>query len=172
MSRFPRLILCITLTVGLLSSCGKDGKEAAHKTAKSAMAEYPDHVGDIAPDPELDNLDFKTCSKGKIPQYYALGADYRVANKVLMDHFGTVTLPDNTPKGYYTIRFVVNCEGRIGRLREQSMNTDYQEMEFRKDLKATIRTRLLAFDQWPQGRDFYQYLTFKIEGGKISEVLP
>lgn len=167
-----RIILFTTVCFLLFSSCNSDKKDVAGITTKPDIAEYPDHVGDIAPDPDLDDPEFTTCRQGKIPQYYALGADYRVPNKQLMDHFGTVDLSDHKTAGYFTIRFVVNCQGKIGRLREQSMNTNYQPMEFRADLKQAIRNSLLAFDQWPTGRDFYQYLTFKIEQGKIKEVLP
>lgn len=165
--------LTLVLLIGLLFSCAADKKEqtGAPTRSQAAIADYPDHVGDIAPDPELDDPAFETCST-RIPQYYALGPDYRVPNKQLMDHFGTISLSAPDLNGYFTIRFIVNCKGKIGRLREQSMTTDYKELSLDPDIKTTIRDRLMAFANWPEGRDFYQYLTFKIEQGKIKEVLP
>ncbi len=172
MSVYLRSLALVFLTA-LLFSCTAEKKEEVQNLGKSqtAIAEYPDHVGDIAPDSELDDPAFETCST-RIPQYYALGPDYRVPNKQLMDHFGTISIPDQTLNAYFTIRFIVNCKGKIGRLREQSMTTDYKELSLNPEIKTAIRNSLLAFDKWPEGRDFYQYLTFKIEQGKIKEVLP
>lgn len=167
-----RFLSLMFFTCLLLLACNGNKKELPVSTMKPGIVEYPDHVGDIAPDPDLDDPAFETCRKTRIPQYYALGADYRVPNKQLMDHFGTIDLSHSTETGYFTIRFLVNCKGKIGRLREQSMTTEYEKMTFGTELKDAIRNRLQAFDQWPEGRDFYQYLTFKIEQGKIREVLP
>lgn len=89
-----------------------------------------------------------------------------------MDHFSTVALSGITDSGFHSIRFIVNCEGHVGRLREQSMDSNYQEIQLAESLKKAIKNKLLSFDQWPTGRDFYQYLTFKIEQGQIKEVLP
>ncbi|GAB5526587.1 MAG: hypothetical protein Roseis2KO_44590 [Roseivirga sp.] len=172
MSIYLRTLTIVFLT-GLLFACTEDKKEQVGNITKSqtGIVEYPDHVGDIAPDPDLDDPAFETCSS-RIPQYYALGPDFRVPNEQLMEHFGTVSLSDKTTTAYFTIRFIVNCKGKIGRLREQSMTTDYKALSLDQDLKTAIRNSLLAFDKWPTGRDFYQYLTFKIEQGKIKEVLP
>lgn len=171
--------LFLLISLALLSSCGSkptDNQttegEGKAEVQKPAIAKYPPHIGDIAFDPQQDTSDFKPCNSLRIPQYYALGADFRVPNEVLMGHFGTASLPANDQTGYYTIRFIVNCTGKTGRYREQSMSVDYQNMKFDSAFTEVIKSRLVSFDQWPQGRDFYQYLTFKIEQGKITEVLP
>lgn len=143
----------------------------AKKQAAEKVSKYPDHVGDIAFDDALDDPEFKTC-QGQIPQYYALGPKYRVDNDVLLSHFGSVNPSPGQETVYHTIRFVVNCKGEIGQLREETMNNDYQAATLHQSMKEELRSKLLAFDQWPQGRDYYQYLTFKIEAGKIKEVLP
>ncbi|MCE7991905.1 MAG: hypothetical protein HEP71_07990 [Roseivirga sp.] len=168
----PRTISIILFSGFFLLSCGTDKKEQTVNEPDSVIAEYPDHVGDIAADAELDDPEFQPCQESRIPQYYALGANFRVPNKQLMDHFGTIDLSGQSDTGYFTIRFIVNCQGKVGRLREQSMTTDYQETELNEDLKQAIRNKLMEFNQWPTGRDFYQYLSFKIEQGQIREVLP
>lgn len=165
-----RTFSLILFTGFFFTSCGSEKKEQL--TAVAEIAQYPDHVGDIAPDPELDDPEFQPCRESRIPQYYALGANFRIPNKQLMDHFGTIDTTDKTGTGYFTIRFIVNCQGKIGRLREQSMTTGYQETALDAELRQAIRDKLLEFSQWPTGRDFYQYLTFKIEQGQIREVLP
>ena len=159
-----------------LSACGGTGKEEATNSVKATAttrpaSKYPEHVGDIAYDEAIDSPDFEPC-QSQIPQYYALGADFRVDNDVLLSHFESVPTSEVSALTYHTIRFIVNCKGQIGRLRIETMDADYQATVLNPQVAEAIKARLAAFDQWPKGRDFYQYLTFKIEGGKIKEVLP
>lgn len=160
----------------MLVACGKAEREKASGTAKPTAAtkpasKYPEHVGDIAFDANLDNPEFETC-QSIIPQYYALGADYRVDNDVLLSHFGSLEVSQNQPLTYHTIRFIVNCKGQTGRYRAETMSAEYQPATLDPKVANNILDKLKAFERWPEGRDFYQYLTFKIEDGKIKEVLP
>ena len=160
----------------LLLACSKTEKEKTTDSSQTTastkpVSKYPEHVGDIAFDATLDDPDFKTC-QNIIPQYYALGADFRVDNDVLMSHFESVEINKNQSLTYHTIRFIVNCKGETGRYRTETMSGGYQPANLDFAVAENILERLKSFDQWPEGRDFYQYLTFKIEGGRIKEVLP
>jgi hypothetical protein len=73
---------------------------------------------------------------------------------------------------------VVNCKGETGRFRIQQMDMDYQEMKF---LPETVNQLLKLTQQlhgWIIGeyngavRDYYQYLTFKIQEGQLMEIMP
>ena len=160
----------------LLWSCGGKGKEkttgeAESKPVTQRVSKYPEHIGDISFDTTLDDAGFETC-QSRIPQYYALGPDYRVDNDVLMSHFESIDSEQNQVLTYHTIRFIVNCKGKIGRIRQETMSGDYLATKLNPTLERALLARLMEFDQWPTGRDFYQYLTFKIEGRKVKEVLP
>jgi len=160
----------------ILFSCGKTRQKETTESPKSEpiakeVSKYPNHIGDIAFDESLDDPEFKPC-QSSIPQYYALGADFRVDNDVLMSHFESVSPSQKQETAFHTIRFIVNCKGKIGRLRVETMSAEYQVTVLDSIMSSDIREKLLAFDQWPQGRDFYQYLTFKIEKGKIKQVMP
>lgn len=160
----------------LLLSCGGNGGnqssgEAESKPIAQPVSKYPEHIGDIDFDATIDDPGFETC-QSRIPQYYALGADYRVDNDVLMSHFESVKSDKIQTLTYHTIRFVVNCKGKIGRIRQETMTGNYEAANLEPVVQNELLEKLKAFNQWPTGRDFYQYLTFKIQGGKIMEVLP
>ena len=167
------MLMSLALVVFACSD-GKNEQQAVsneNKVVSKPVSNYPAHVGDIEFDEALDDSSFETCDS-YIPQYYALSDDFRIDNDVFVSHFESVSIEDNTPLTYHTIRFVVNCKGKIGWLRKETMTSDYQATELDSGLSEKIEAKLRAFDQWPTGRDFYQYLTFKIKGGKIEEIMP
>ena len=149
------------------------------KSEKSSA--YPEHVGDISFDEKLDDSLFNICTKGRIPQYYefGMGLQYKGEKPAINEHFKklkNIELKNET--GYITIRFVVNCEGKTGRFRIQEMNNDYQPRTFSKELVENILSLTKQLDGWIAGGDanhafdYYQYLTFKIEEGKLIEIMP
>lgn len=80
--------------------------------------------------------------------------------------------------GYITVRFLVNCEGKTGLFRIQKMNTDLKETEPDIELGNSLLQFTKSLDGWMPKQikrfkaGYYQYLTYKIENGKVSEVLP
>ena len=77
-----------------------------------------------------------------------------------------------------TIRFIVNCQGQTGRFRVQGMSYKYNEKTFNKNLTSQLLSLTKQLDGWIIGEnggkkfDYYQYLTFKIEKGKLIEIMP
>jgi hypothetical protein len=160
------------LLIVVFASCQKS------KTEKSA---YPDHVGDIAFDEKIDDPIFKVCTTGRIPQYYEFGKSlqYKGEKSAIDKHFEILKQNESTAEsGYITIRFILNCEGKTGRYRVEEMNNDYQPISFDKKLVGKILTLTKELSGWIVGGDpeqtvdYYQYLTFKIEGGKLIEIMP
>jgi len=167
-----RKICCLFLLLVVYSSCQK---------SKAQKSVYPNHVGDIAFDEKTDDPNFKICLNGRIPQYYEFGKSlqYRGEKPAIDKHFEILKLNETTVEsGYITIRFIVNCEGKTGRYRIEEMNNDYQPMSFDKKLVEKILTLTKELSGWIVGGnpeqpvDYYQYLTFKIEGGKLIEMMP
>lgn len=141
---------------------------------------YPDHVGDIAPDKVLDDPAFKVCNEDEIFQYYNFGKglQYKGEKPQIVEHFKTFVSQTEKQSGYITIRFVVNCNGSAGRFRIQQMGTDYLEIKFLPETVDQLLTLTEQLDGWMIGeyngtvRDYYQYLTFKIQDGQLTEIMP
>ncbi len=141
---------------------------------------YPEDVGDIAFDSKTDDPSFKTCHE-RVYQYYNFGKgfEYKGEKPALEEHFKKLKQTEyKGDDGYITIRFIVNCEGKTGRFRIQEMSTDYTERSFNKELVTRCLELTKQLDGWiikehnSQQMDYYQYLTFKIEEGRLTEILP
>ncbi|MBL0112718.1 MAG: hypothetical protein IPP42_18520 [Saprospiraceae bacterium] len=87
-----------------------------------------------------------------------------------------IAVQDET--GYLTIRFIVNCEAKVGRLRVQGMDNAYQAKKFNDKLEHQLVSLVKDMGGWiaqeHEGKkyDYYQYLTFKIEKGIITDITP
>ena len=168
--KFWKIFLGICF-VGLLSQCQPSQEKK----------EYPRHVGDIAFDAGLDDPNFKVCNEALIFQYYNFsnGLQYRGEKTAIYNAFSTYqvdTIPDQN--GYVTIRFVVNCEGETGRFRIETMNNDYEAFQFNRDIVRQLKEVTRSLSGWEiavydgEPKDYYQYLTFKIQNGQIVNILP
>lgn len=149
--------------------------------AENAVSKYPAQVGDISFDKKIDD-EFERCVNDKLTfQYYNdansfnyKGEKIEIQRKLAGLHFQS----DQTANGYITIRFVVNCDGKTGLFRVQQMNTNYEESTFNKKLNGQLLNFTKNLDGWIPKEylgvklNYYQYLTFKIENGKVSEILP
>ncbi len=149
------------------------------------IKEYPEHVGDIEYNPELDKAHFKTCVKDPYSfQYYNFSDNgfqynggYFELWKEIKEAFRSIK---NTERenGYIVIRFLVNCEGETDRFRVQEIGLDYQPKKFNKELVNQLLTITKDLKGWNAGEfkgykvDYYQYLTFVIENGKIKAIKP
>ncbi len=143
---------------------------------------YPAQIGDITFDPEVDDPSFKLCDEERVLQYYNFGKGLQYkGEKPAINEYFLKSVPisgasDDT--GYLTLRFVVNCGGKTGRFRVLGIDQDYKEREFSADLTSKLLKATKQLDGWVVGEydgrifDYYQYLTFKIERGKLIEVLP
>lgn len=139
------------------------------------------NVGDIPEDPQIDERDFKVCNPDETFQYYnfSKGLQYKGEKAAIKKKFQSVQSKGNTADhGYITIRFIVNCEGKTGRFRIQQMDMNYQPDKFPDELVQKLLSTTKSLNGWEIGmyegvaRDYYQYLTFKIENGELKEIMP
>jgi len=166
-------LLLLILLIPLFTNC---------QTEKAAVSKYPAHVGDIKFDEKLDDPDFKRCLGEKFTfQYYndSKGFQYKGEKIEIEKKLKSLDLEnDKNSNGYITIRFLVNCEGKTGMFRVQQMNEEYKEQAFEKSLSDQLLSFTKSLNGWVpkeyDGKkvDYYQYLTYKIENGKVSEILP
>jgi len=144
---------------------------------------YPDHVGDVEFNKNIDDPDFKKCmDKDYGIQYYDYNSDglqYKGEKIEIVQALEKLKLSaSRNTNGYVTIRFLVNCEGKTGLFRTQQMNENYTEENFDKDFIQKLLNFTKSLNGWTpkevQGlkSDYYQYLTYKITDGKVSEILP
>ncbi|MEM7103376.1 MAG: hypothetical protein AAF502_09625 [Bacteroidota bacterium] len=143
------------------------------------------NVGEIPFDPIKDDRNFKLCNENQIKQYYARNtpdnpAGYKGEKIALITHFANeCKLPKMKGQdGYLTFRFIVNCEGEMGRYRVDEMDLDYQPKQFNKQIVFTLHAAIKKLDGWipvnykGKDYDFYQYLTFKLVDGRLKEIMP
>lgn len=143
---------------------------------------YPLQVGDIYFDAKIDDPTFKLCDETRVFQYYNFenGLQYKGEKVKIIEHFaaGFKSSGTENESGFLTIRFIVNCNGQTGRFRVLGMDDDYQEKAFSESLTNQLLNLTKQLDGWIVGEhkgktyDYYQYLTFKIENGKLIEIMP
>ena len=180
-----RTIAYLSLLLPLLFVACRSGQTPSKPSAAQASAgkpsAYPAHVGDIAPDPALDDPGFTVCRENHIPQYYSVKSGY-AGEKPALEAFFHKNFVKNkahaSESGYVTIRFVVNCRGQTGRFRVQEIGLDYQPKKFPPALTARLLELTRQLEGWQPGQytglavDYYQYLTFTISNGDISQIMP
>ncbi|MBB6371124.1 hypothetical protein [Chryseobacterium shigense] len=147
------------------------------------MSKYPVTVGDIEFDEKLDDPAFKKCTPEKlisIQYYYGTKEfDYKGEKLAIIEKLQKEKISSESKmNGYITVRFLVNCEGKTGLFRVQQMNADLKETAPDKELGEKLLRFTKSLDGWIPKEikgfkaGYYQYLTYKIENGKVSEVLP
>lgn len=149
------------------------------------VGKYPNTVGDIEFDKNLDETGFKKCGAGKDKpfsiQYYhgSKGFDYKGEMITIIEKLKKEKIYSKKKiNGYITVRFLVNCEGKAGLYRLQSMSSDLKGEELDEEFENKLLKFTKSLDGWMPKEikgstvDYYQYLTYKIENGEVSEVLP
>lgn len=143
---------------------------------------YPLQVGDIDFNPKIDGPNFKLCDETRVLQYYNFGKglQYNGEKIAIHEHFqkGLKTKEKKGETGVLTIRFIVNCSGQTGRFRIQGMDNNYNEKKFDDTITNQVLSLTRKLEGWMAGEiegnkyDYYQYLSFKIENGKLIEIMP
>ncbi|MBX2871091.1 MAG: hypothetical protein KTR30_03300 [Saprospiraceae bacterium] len=139
-------------------------------------------VGDIEADTEMDGDTFQLCySEARVKQYFnfSQGLQYEGEKTAIVETFRSNYKAVEVPQsGWIRIRFIVNCKGQSGRFRMTGSDTAYQEQVFDKKISDQLLSITQSLNAWKplpdleDPRDYYQYLTFKIENGALKEILP
>ncbi|MGN7866415.1 hypothetical protein [Chryseobacterium sp. 22458] len=151
--------------------------------AEKGSGKYPVTVGNIEFDEKLDDPVFRKCYPEKqIDVQYYQGTkefDYKGEKIAIIEKLTNEKISSESKiNGYITVRFLVNCEGKTGLFRIQQMNADLKEAVLDKELGDKLLRFTKSLDGWMPKEikglkiGYYQYLTYKIENGKVSEVLP
>ena len=134
----------------------------------------------IDPTKSLLSKDFKACNENSIVDYYNPGrAHYKSGKNGLRKQILQQYNPkDYTDSGYLNIRFVINCKGETGRYVIHENDLDLEPTTFNKDLVTQLFNITSSLKNWipnnfnGESKDTYMYLSYRIENGKITEILP
>ncbi|WP_299432865.1 hypothetical protein [uncultured Aquimarina sp.] len=80
--------------------------------------------------------------------------------------------------GYINFRFIVNCKGEPGRFETIQTNLNLEETSHNSDLVRHLLELTSNPENWNifihenQPRNYYTYISYKIEHGEITEILP
>ena len=139
-------------------------------------------VGDTEFNPKTDDPNFKICHHDLVVQYYGLGKTINYLGekpalvKVFTDNCKMEKLKGET--GFVTIRFIVNCQGQTGWFRLSQVNEKLEEITLDKRITDQLLKLTKSLNGWQIGQynnsvyDYYQYLTFKIIDGQLTDILP
>jgi hypothetical protein len=143
-------------------------------------SEYPNYVGDIEFNSEIDNKDFELCNSKHIYQYFNIGdgliyeGEKLAIEKEFTEKYKSEIIKNET--GLIRINFVVNCKGKTDRFRLISMAENYKEKIFVKSITEQLMSITKNLKGWEGKKykeiDYYQYLIFKIENGQLKQILP
>ncbi len=151
--------------------------------------DYPTHdIGYINPENTEDATEvFKPCdSTESIIQYYNTNtiddapAYYeggpKAIRKYILENYPQLNLHQDS--GMLTIRFVINCQGQTGYFEVFENDLDFQPTSLNAHTREQLLKITRELNAWKanfhQGsyRDSYMYLIYRIENGKITEILP
>lgn len=176
----------ITLNLGMHALCLAMILFYTIHCQTKAFFPYPRMIGDISYDASIDDPEFNLCRDDSLAiQYYALTKltgekpyiDEKYAvHKTFKEKYNPHIAKSES--GLIRVRFIVNCNGKAGRLRVLGMDNDYREKQFDISITNQLHTIIKHHLKWNTfktlalQRDYYMYLIFKIEEGKIIEILP
>jgi hypothetical protein len=113
------------------------------------------------------------------PQYYSFKAKYPLSSEKLTDEVNqTLTFQPKQINGFVTIRFVVNCKGQTGNFEIYQIDNNYQNTKFEEKYIEQLLGFVKSLDGWKnaiykdKNYDYFTYFTFKIEHGKVTEIVP
>jgi len=81
--------------------------------------------------------------------------------------------------GYLTYRFVINCNGEVGRFITEESDLNFNKKKFNEETVQHLYEIVYNQKDWQactggriESQDAYTYITFKLKDGKIIEILP
>lgn len=112
-------------------------------------------------------------------QYYSYDTKYPLSSEKLTEEVNqTLTFQPKQINGFVTIRFMVNCKGQVGNFEVYQIDNNYQNTKFDEKYIEQLLIFIKTLDNWKIAFykeykiDYFTYFTFKIEHGKVTEIVP
>lgn len=144
-----------------------------------AANKYTKRIAYINADTTLFSIGFETCRDYIFDYYNPERARYsegkNALRKFILENFNT---NDYTDSGYLNIRFVINCKGETGRYVLHENDLNLVPKRFDPKLKEQLLKLTVALKNWNPNVingnkvDSYMYISYRIEDGKITEIIP
>lgn len=123
---------------------------------------------------------FAICDENFILQYYnPERATYSEGKNKLRSFILSNYINKNyTDSGYLNIRFIINCKGEAGCYVIHENDLNLKPKKFSSDLKDQLFKLTIQLKKWNPNyynneyRDSYMYLSYRIENGEITEIIP
>lgn len=142
---------------------------------------YKNYIGYIDQEKALLNDVYSLCDDGGIYHTYSSAGLDAYANTKrqfrinLAESYQGDTFNDS---GYINFRFLVNCEGNPGWFEIIQMNLDLEETELDSKMVDTLFSFTALSKNWKplefkeEPGNYYMYLSYRIENGKVVEIIP
>lgn len=146
----------------------------------TGSVEVSKHIGLIEYDPMVDTLSFNVCNENSVyPYFHHKELSFKGEKPAMVNEYTMRFEPTGKQEsGYITIRFIVNCNGETGRFRVIQMDESYDLKSFNNNLVGQLLEITQSLKGWDvlyeDGRsyDYVRYVTFKIQQGKIMDIMP
>lgn len=171
------LIIAVLATAGFFGYSFYKNEEGYDTENKP----YKNYIGYIDQQKALLNTKYKLCDDGRLYHTYSSaglkaykGSKKRFRDRVLAS-FNKNTFTDS---GYLNFRFLVNCEGNAGWFEIIQMNLDLEETTLDSTMVNSLFNTTADADNWEvieyyeAPRNYYMYVSYRIENGKITEIIP
>ena len=142
---------------------------------------FKHYVGYIDPEGAVLKDGFQLCNDGTI--YHTYSSAGLKAYKDSKKRFRDVVMNDSnentfTDSGYLNFRFFVNCDGNPGMFEVIEMDLDLKETPLNKAMVDKLlhitakpeNWEIIEYDDAP--KNYYMYVSYRIENGKITEIIP
>jgi len=168
----------IVLLIFVIGGIGYYNHIGKHPEDKN---KYPHYIGHINPQTSVLNDDFTLCDSERI--YGTHHGMPKKAFHISKKHFRKTILAvydssKYSDSGYLNFRFLVNCEGKPGKFEINELNLDLEKTDLNDDMVSELLTLTSDKKHWnvfyvkELPRNYYMYILYRIENGKITEILP
>ncbi|WP_281541996.1 hypothetical protein [Maribacter aestuarii] len=138
------------------------------------------HIGYLNPTNPDASSNFKRCSdKLPIGFYHSSASNiYKggkpTFRKLIESSFSKEKYNDS---GFLNFRFLIDCNGNIGDIETNELDVDLNPTKLDSNLVQELYKLSFIKENWnlveaKEPRDMYMYLIYKIEDGKVVEIIP
>ncbi|MFC7357860.1 hypothetical protein ACFQO1_09185 [Jejudonia soesokkakensis] len=141
---------------------------------------YPNYIGYIDQEKALQNDTYTLCEGNIYKIHHGAPKDAYQGGKNTFDAYVMEQYKNEnyTDSGYINFRFLVTCEGNPGWFEILEIDLDYEKTKHNPKLVSQLLEITSKSSNWavykigdtPQ--NYYHYVSYRIEHGEITEILP
>lgn len=171
------LVSGMLLLLGSSISCSNNSKDSPYMPKDNPFSHSAQYI-DIGK--SLLSEGFQICDTNYIIQYYnperaTYDKGKNGLRKFILSNYENRNYSDS---GYLNIRFIINCKGQAGCYVIHENDLNLIPKTFNKDLKQQLFQLTTQLKKWnpnftyEKHRDSYMYISYRIENGEITEIIP